>query len=118
MGVQRAALPWRRAVLSVLLVGLAVREQAEAHKANGVRDVFGAIRVRADCVEAMRGTTDVRGVYITVHQVMIWAHSASAVGTLHATLRKTISYSRPVHLVRTTVSHTAGANRRWGSERL
>jgi hypothetical protein len=29
---------------------------------------------------------------------MIWAHSASAVGTLHATLRKTIQYSRPVHL--------------------
>lgn len=52
--------------------------------------------------------TDVRGVYITVRQVMIWAHSASAVGTLHATLRKTISYSKPVHLVRTTVSHSGG----------
>jgi hypothetical protein len=50
MGARRAALSWRRVVLSVLLLGLAAREQVEAHKANGVRDIslgrlgFGRLR--------------------------------------------------------------------------
>jgi hypothetical protein len=100
MGVRSCA-AWCRAVLSVLLVELAVFEQAEAHKADGVRDV--SLWGLGECVGAAaveRLTFEV--VYIIVRQVMIWAHSASAVGTLHATLRKTITYSRPVHLVRTT----------------